>query len=411
MMFRFLYVVLALTLGVVACPFPGYAQEKHVPEAAADKVIRQNFRLYYRHSETTIDPTYLDNTLQMDTIVRYLARSPRIDSITVYAYASPEGSFKGNKRLATRRAEVARDFILANLAPGAQIPEIILKPVPEHWEGLYEEVLKNYHLYDREKVLKILEDNSVGTETKKWRLQQLNNKRTWHHLIGKHMPELRVATWICIWVPPMDIEECEPIIAPLPEAPCKGIAPLPEPVKEAGSYTPALKTNLLYDAATALNASVEFPIGKKFSVMVEDVFPWWSWGPNKNKYCFQLWEMGVEPRWWFKSNGNLQGHFVGLYGKSAKYDLQNDASFCYQGEYWSAGLSYGYAMPLGKHLQMEFSLSVGYLQSDYRHYQPGVDYDHLYIDRSDMGTFSYFGPTKLAVKLVLPIKFQSKRNG
>ncbi len=93
---------------------PGYGREDKV---AADSSVTQRFRLLYRVDQTDIDPGYLDNTAQMDTIIRYLARSPRIDSIVVYAYASPEGGFRRNKWLAERRAEAAREFILSHLTP------------------------------------------------------------------------------------------------------------------------------------------------------------------------------------------------------------------------------------------------------------------------------------------------------
>ena len=76
----------------------------------------------------------------------------------------------------------------------------------------------------------------------------------------------------------------------------------------------ALKTNLLYDLITALNFEIEIPIGNKFSIAVEDVFPWWSWGPHDRKYCFQMWEMGIEPRWWFRRTDErevLTGQFFG----------------------------------------------------------------------------------------------------
>lgn len=185
------------------------------------------------------------------------------------------------------------------------------------------------------------------------------------------------------------------------------ISPMEMPSSRKRRYWyPALKTNLLYDAVSALNGEIEFPIGKKFSLVVEDVFPWWKWGTNDKKYCFQLWTMGVEPRWWFRRNDRkdwLSGHFAGAYAMSGKYDLQWKTSPCYQGEYWSAGLSYGYALPLCKWLNMEFSLSVGYIRSDYRHYQPDEDYEHLYRDKFKVGTVSFFGPTKAKVSLVLPI--------
>lgn len=200
----------------------------------------------------------------------------------------------------------------------------------------------------------------------------------------------------------------------------------------------ALKTNLLYDAATALNAEIELPVGERFSILIDDIFPWWNWGPNGNKYCFQLWEMGIEPRWWFGHRparkvrqadegcaaapgqtvtcadkavrrDRLTGHFIGLYAMSGRYDFQNVRELCYQGEDWSVGLTYGYALPVGRRLNMEFSASVGYLQSDYRHYVPDTDYSALYRDHSNTGRLSYFGPTKLKVSIALP--FTSHRKG
>ena len=96
---------------------------------------------------------------------------------------------------------------------------------------------------------------------------------------------------------------------------------------------------------------------------------------------------------------------------SSKYDFQYDRSLNYQGEYWSAGLTAGYAMPIGrkKRVNLEFSLSLGYLQSDYRHYQPTGDYDKLIRDKYNIGKVSYFGPTKAKVSLVIPINIPGKK--
>ena len=179
----------------------------------------------------------------------------------------------------------------------------------------------------------------------------------------------------------------------------------------------AVKTNLLYDAVTALNVEVEVPIGRHFSVMVEDVFPWWETG---NKYCFQMWEMGLEGRYWFKGwdpNGRekLRGWFAGVYGMSAKYDFQWDRDVNLQGEYWSAGISGGYAMPIGrkKRVNLEFSLAVGPMHTVFRHYQPTQTYDKLIRDPYNAGIDYktgqwYFGPTKAKVSLVVPICVPTK---
>lgn len=396
-----------LTFVALCCPF-------HV-NAETDSVNSDRYALYYYHDRIDLQEDYLDNAMQMARIRDMLLHSPHIDSIAIYAYSSPEGSPKWNNWLAVKRAEAAKAFILSNLSNDSilQPENIILHPMGENWEGLYEELYANYHLLNRDAVLRIMRAK-VGTETKKWRLQNLDGGYTYTWIIRNHMPRLRVATWICVYVQKPDfvapvIQDYKPDMGtiridtlPLPEL-------LPLPVVEKRKSTMfALKTNLLYDAVTALNAEVEVPIGKRFSVMVEDVFPWWKAGSNGNKYCLQMWTMSVEPRWWFYRKGmndRLQGHFVAPYVMSGKYDLQWDTSICYRGYGWSAGLTYGYSMPLCKWLNMEFSMSIGYLNASYQHYQPSPDYEHLYKDPAKAGRMTYVGPTKVKVSLVVPIKF------
>lgn len=175
----------------------------------------------------------------------------------------------------------------------------------------------------------------------------------------------------------------------------------------------AVKTNLLFDAVTALNVEVEVPVGRRFSIMAEDVFPWWAIG---NKYCFQLWEMGLEGRFWFKAwdpaeTGKLRGFFAGVYGMSGKYDFQWDRSINYQGEFWSAGVTGGWCLPIGKRkgMNLEFSISLGYMRSPWRHYMPSDDYDRLMRDKNRFGTLDYFGPTKAKISLVVPINVRNKK--
>ena len=396
-----------LTVVALCCPFHANAE--------TDSVNSDRYALYYYHDRIDLQEDYLDNAMQMARIKDMLLHSPHIDSIAIYAYSSPEGSPKWNNWLAVKRAEAAKAFILSNLSNDSiLLPEnIILHPMGENWEGLYEELYANYHLLNRDAVLRIMRAK-VGTETKKWRLQNLDGGYTYTWIIRNHMPRLRVATWICVYMQKPDfvapvIQDYKPDLGtiridtlPLPEL-------LPLPVAEKRKSTMfALKTNLLYDAVTALNAEVEVPIGKRFSVMVEDVFPWWKAGPNGNKYCLQMWTMSVEPRWWFYRKGmndRLQGHFIAPYVMSGKYDLQWNTSICYRGYGWSAGLTYGYSMPLCKWLNMEFSMSIGYLNASFQHYQPSPDYEHLYKDPDNAGRMTYVGPTKLKVSLVVPIRF------
>ena len=396
-----------LLIAIALC-FPFHAH------AVTDSVNSDRYALYYYHDRIDLQEDYLDNAMQMARIKDMLLHSPHIDSIAIYAYSSPEGSPKWNNWLAVKRAEAAKAFILSNLSNDSVLlsEDIILHPMGENWEGLYEELYANYHLLNRDAVLRIMKAK-VSTETKKWRLQNLDGGYTYTRIIRNHMPRLRVATWICVYMQKPDfvapvIQDYKPDMGsiridtlPLPE-----LLPLPS-VEKRKTTMFALKTNLLYDAVTALNAELEVPIGKRFSVMVEDVFPWWKAGPNGNKYCLQMWTMSIEPRWWFYRKGmsdRLQGHFIAPYAMSGKYDLQWDTNICYRGYGWSAGLTYGYSMPLCKWLNMEFSMSIGYLNASYQHYQPSPDYEHLFKDPDNAGRLTYIGPTKLKVSLVVPIK-------
>jgi hypothetical protein len=145
------------------------------------------------------------------------------------------------------------------------------------------------------------------------------------------------------------------------------------PADEEGLKTIlALKTNLLYDALSFANFSVEVPLYKdKLSLLYYHQFPWWTWGMADNEFCMRFLSIGGEARWWFGTTDRFNGHFIGAYAMSGIYDFQNDSKICYQGKAWSAGLSYGYAMKLGKSpLNLEFAVSVGYLTATYRHYSP-----------------------------------------
>lgn len=403
---------------VICLCYQGHAYGK------TDSVNSDRYALYYYCDRIDLQEDYLDNAMQMARIRDILARSPRIDSIAIYAYASPEGAPHRNDWLARRRAEVARDFILANLPnDSVLLPQnIILHPMGENWEGLYEELDANYHLMNRDRVMKIMRAD-IPTETKKWRLKQLDNGFTYNWIIRHHMPALRVATWLCVYQPiPEFVPDTMPDISvEMPTLPELEPLPITEVSRKKKTIL-ALKTNLLYDALSLVNYSIEVPITERFSALWYHQFPWWTWGQADNQYCIRFLSIGGEGRWWFKpmprpqmgksvQRDRLMGHFVGLYAESGKWDFEWGRDICHQGEHWSVGLSYGYSMPLGRRLNMEFSLSLGYASIAYRGYTPSENYEILWRDPAKQGRWHYFGPTKVQVSLVYPILLTTKKKG
>ena len=430
----FLLICLMSPIGV------SLAQEKtppHVEQRGGDFSLQKSdnpdsidtadrFALYYWRDRIDLDETYLDNGWQMDRIRHYLAHSPRIDSITIQAYASPEGVYEHNVWLARKRAEAAKRFILEHL-PDRQTfdaARIRLRPMDENWTGLAAELEVNYHRADREKVLAILRA-PVRNDTKKWRLQQLDNGYTYKYIIRTHMPRLRLATWICVWQRPFEepigketrFAVTEPVQSPL--KPYRATVAEDSTAWKKRTFL-ALKSNLLYDAATAVNFAVEVPFNERFSLLYEHHCPWWL--SDNNRYCLQFLSFGGEFRWWFKPRTSpatarrvqrdaLVGHFLGLYGMGGKFDIQANRTFCYQGEFFSVGLSYGYAMPISKRLNLEFSISAGYARIPYRHYNPTDDGELLIRDRNKTGVWHYVGPTKIEVALSVPLLIKKRVKG
>lgn len=180
----------------------------------------------------------------------------------------------------------------------------------------------------------------------------------------------------------------------------------------------SFKTNLLFDAATMLNYAIEIPFGSLFSLVWEHYFPWWVF--RNNRTCIQYLTLGGEARWWFApqprsasakraERDRLVGHYLGAYGLWGKTDLQWDRIGNYQCDgLWSVGLTYGFAFPISKHLNMELSLSAGYARIPYQHYIPSDDWQTLWRDTEGRGTTYYFGPTKLQVSLVWPLQITTR---
>lgn len=382
-----------------------------------DSTVVHKFLISYPVNVTVLHDDYQNNHINLRTIKEYFQKSPRIDSIVIYSYASPEGPYNWNVYLAKERGERARRYLLEQLKD-REFPasRIIVNYTPENWTGLYEMVNTTYPYEDKPDVLNLLEREDISDDERKELLKKLNGGRPWEFIRDEILPELRYATWVAEWA------DAPEIIGSLPGLPSlqssltaysPGISFQREIVTpEAKKVILALKTNLLYDALSFVNFSIEAPIYKdKLSILYYHQFPWWTWGQASNEYCDRFLSIGGEVRWWFKTRDILQGHFLGAYAESGKYDFEYQRSICYQGEFYTTGLSYGYAMPIGKNLNLEFSLSAGYASFAYRGYTPTDDYELLIRDRSNVGRLHYIGPTKAQVSLVIPIKAKIRKGG
>ena len=394
-----------------------YAQ---APEnSLKDSTLVENFSIYYQCDSISIDTTYLSNRRQIDRIRHYLMHSPRIDSITIYAWASPEGAYSHNKWLSRERAKSAKAFLLKSAGDSVKLNagKIKISPLAENWIGLTKLVEDNYTRKDRSQVLKILHTKGIGNETRKWRLERLDRGWSWRYLIDNYMPELRAATWVCVWAP-------APPFLPAVAAPVDSLTtesaisfPPKQPVFKEKLMIMAARTNLL---VPGLNVGLEFPIKNNWSIGIDYYYPWAV--SSRNRWCGEMLGLFLDAKYWFPGENykwtksdRLQGHAIGLYGGIGYYDYQNIREG-YQGEYMDVGIDYTFGLPVGpktnKWMRIEFNIGLGWIRTYARHYEPSDDFSQLIKDPGIKNlVFDFFGPTRASVSFLLPIRVTYTKKG
>lgn len=169
----------------------------------------------------------------------------------------------------------------------------------------------------------------------------------------------------------------------------------------------ALKTNLLYDAATVPNAELEVTLGQHWSLMAE-----WAgakWIDETEGRATQLHDYGIEARYWFNNTYHatsqpdpLHGFFAGAYASLCGYDLERDYRGCQDKECWSAGISGGYSFHLSQSFRLELSLGLGYMHSQYKHYHQETlpNSGKIHLVEHYQSNLNWIGPTKAKASIV-----------
>ncbi len=146
-----------------------------VPQAEPVKTRELDGRAYldFRLNRTDIDPAYRRNP---DELKRILAsvdtvkndRDFTITSIELCGYASPEGSYASNVRLAQGRTEALKNYLTDRYG----FPPSLLKCAyePENWQGLAD-YLEASDLPDREAILDYLANGPADVDVKERQLR------------------------------------------------------------------------------------------------------------------------------------------------------------------------------------------------------------------------------------------------
>ena len=407
---------------------------------------------HFRAGSSHLEPDYISNRTSFDVLDAILERSSFIektDSLIVSAGASPDGDWQSNRKLAQNRAESIKAYI-AERCPTLHPGKIKTYSNVSRWSELIPLVEADTGSSHQTAILNILSRGGSPAVIES-RLRQLSSGRVWQYIIANYLPRLRSGDANIVFylegkvitleeavntIPPTtvllpkidstllstNIPEKEVILEPIqePKVVIEPVVAVPQ-IQPVSTSAPllAVKTNLLFDALTALNIEIEFPIGDRFSVTGEWVFPWWTFDNGKadsKRHCLQILNGNIEGKYWFgnrASRPRMTGWFTGLYVGAGLYDIEYNRKG-YQGEFMiMGGISSGYAHTINKSgtLRMEYSLGIGYMQTDYRRYEDRFDEQRWHSIRQETARYSWFGPTKIKVSLVWVINRKMLKGG
>ena len=191
------------------------------PEAEAVKARSETGSAFldFRVNRTEIDPEYRNNPDELARIRRTIERVKddadlTIERITIHGYASPEGRYALNERLAEGRAHSLKTYVL-NLYRFDE-EQIDVSFTPEDWEGLRRRVEAS-GLPDKEQVLSEI-DAAEDPDERELRLKSLGGGETFRYMLRDWFPALRHSDYTVHYtVRGFDVEEAARIIQTRPQ--------------------------------------------------------------------------------------------------------------------------------------------------------------------------------------------------
>lgn len=167
-------------------------------------------------NRTEIHPDYRQNSCELAAI-RETVESVRNDkyatitAISIKGYASPEGSYANNERLAKGRSEALLAYVkgrydLAGVATEASYE-------PEDWAGLEDRVERSA-LPAKEELLSVIRDASItDPDRREAKLKTIDGGEPYRYLLNEIYPALRHSDYrVSYTIRPIDVEEAKELI-------------------------------------------------------------------------------------------------------------------------------------------------------------------------------------------------------
>ncbi len=385
----------------------------------------------FRVNRSTLDERLGDNAARLSEIVAYLQKADsdsvlRFVEISFCGSASPEGPLTLNRNLSEWRRKAFEDYLRGKV-PFTLRDSIVTRcdGVVSDWE-LLTGLVENSDMPHKDEVIDVIRSvpeltyDSQGrpVESRKKRLMELHQGRTWKYMLRHFFPQMRYARLVLETVLPkaeiVEPVESEMTVMPFIDADSGVFAPpnfVPAlDMKRRHGVIWAIKTNLLYDALTLPNLGVELRLDNRWTVSADWMYGWWNNNFSRH-YFLRAYGGELSLRRWLGRRDVMKpftGHHIGIYGQVFTYDFRK-GNHGYmggkpKGTLWdkmsyAVGAEYGYSVSLCRRLNLDMSLGVGYMS--------GIIHDYTPMDGCKVWQRTrirrWFGPTKAEISLVYVI--------
>jgi outer membrane protein OmpA-like peptidoglycan-associated protein len=161
------------------------------PEAVKSRAVSGDAYIIFPVNKTTIDEGVANNRAELRKITSTLdsVRNDKyvtVNSLNIKGYASPEGKYSLNEKLAKGRTEAVKNYVAKYYNFDAS--KIRTDYVAENWDGLREYV-ENSSISNRDGILEII-DGDLDPDPKEWKLKS-TYKNEYKTLLADCYPGLR----------------------------------------------------------------------------------------------------------------------------------------------------------------------------------------------------------------------------
>lgn len=190
------------------------------PKAEAKKVRAEKGEAYLSFvvNKSNILANFRENATELKKITSTIDlvkndKNVEITDIDIHGFASPDGSYANNKRLANERAAALRNYVSSLYTLNSKL--FTYQATPEDWEG-FKQKIQASHLADKEAILEIA-NSSLAPDDKDLKIRKLH-PASYRYILDYIYPRLRHSDYTVTYtVRPFSIEEAKEILKTKPQ--------------------------------------------------------------------------------------------------------------------------------------------------------------------------------------------------